>query len=68
MTTYAPHDTTRDERVREAWATYRDDLADLDGRAYDEAEAASWDRLQDRLRDIDGEHRAAVAQSGGPAG
>jgi hypothetical protein len=60
MTTYAPHDIERDERVREAWTAYLDGIAELEGREYDEAEADSWDHLQDTLREIDGEHRASA--------
>jgi hypothetical protein len=53
MTTYAPHDTTRDERVREAWIAYRDRLAELVGREYDAAEEESWEHLQRELREIE---------------
>jgi hypothetical protein len=63
MTTYTPHDSTLDERTRTAWTAYRDDLAELAGRAYDEAETASWDRLQETLRDIE-QDRAAVHTDG----
>jgi hypothetical protein len=63
MTTFTPHDSELDERTRKAWTAYRDELAELDGRAYDEAETASWDRLQEALRDID-EDRAALHTGG----
>jgi hypothetical protein len=63
MTTYAPHDPTLDERTRKAWGDYRDQLADLSGKAYDEAEAAAWEHLQETLRDIEGD-RAALHTSG----
>lgn len=53
MTTFAPNDSTLDERVREAWSAYRDDLAELEGRAYDAAEQESWERLQRTLEDIE---------------
>jgi hypothetical protein len=56
VTTYAPQDTTRDERVREAWTVYRDSIAALDGPEYEVAEADSWDHLQTSLRDIEREH------------
>jgi hypothetical protein len=39
-----------------AWTTYRDDLRELEGREYEDAEDASWDRLQRRLREIADEH------------
>ncbi len=66
MTTFAPHRDERalleqlEERVRRAWTAYQDSLRDLDGRAYEEAEARSWDRLQRKLRQLDDE-RAALA-------
>jgi hypothetical protein len=56
MTTYAPHDTTRDERVREAWTVYRDRIVELDGAEYDAAEAESWEHLQETLRAIERDH------------
>jgi hypothetical protein len=45
---------TREEerRVREAWAAYRRDLAELKGREYEDAEDAAWTRLQRRLAEI----------------
>jgi hypothetical protein len=63
MTTYTPHDSTLDERTRKAWTAYSDELSELAGRAYDEAEAAAWDRLQDALREIE-EDRAALHTGG----
>lgn len=63
MTTFTPHDSELDERTRKAWTAYRDELAELDGRAYDEAETASWDRLQEALRDIE-DDRAALHTGG----
>jgi hypothetical protein len=63
MTTFTPHDSELDERTRKAWTAYRDGLAELDGPAYDEAESASWDRLQEALRDIE-EDRAALHTGG----
>ncbi len=56
MTTYAPHDAGQDERTRQAWEAYREELTDLSGRAYDEAESAAWERLQEALRDIAEDH------------
>lgn len=63
MTTYAPHDATLDERTRKAWGAYRDELADLTGKAYDEAENAAWERLQETLHEIE-EDRAASHTGG----
>jgi hypothetical protein len=53
MTTFAPDQDTLDERTREAWSAYRDELAELHGREYDAAENDSWERLQDALRTIE---------------
>lgn len=70
MTTFAAQqDTERrraelDARTRTAWAAYRDDLRGLHGRAYDDLEASSWDRLQATLREVEGE-RAELATAGG---
>ena len=63
MTTFTPHDSELDERTRKAWTAYRDELSELDGRAYDDAETASWDRLQEALREIEGD-RAALHTGG----
>ncbi len=47
MPTTAPQPkTTTDSRVQAAWDSYRDDLRDLEGAAYEQAEKAAWDRLQ----------------------
>jgi hypothetical protein len=48
-----------DERTRQAWAAYNESLRDLRGRDYEEAEDASWGRLQKRLKQLDDE-RALV--------
>jgi hypothetical protein len=48
MTATAPEQDSPKERQdaeSRAWGSYRDDLRDLDGREYDDAEKASWDRL-----------------------
>jgi hypothetical protein len=58
MTTFAPHPDTLDERTREAWSAYRDELVELHGREYDAAETDSWERLQEALRTIDGDRSA----------
>ena len=67
MTTFAPNDSTLDERVRDAWTAYRDDLAELDGRAYDAAEAESWERLQRALADIESDRAAQAPAAGSDA-
>ena len=45
---------TREEerRVREAWAAYREDVRELEGREYEDAEDEAWARLQRRLEEI----------------
>jgi len=58
MTTFATPDTERllaelDARTRVAWASYRDELSSLDGRAYDIAEAAAWEQLQATLHEVE---------------
>ena len=58
MATFTPQDSTLDERTRKAWSTYREDLAELQGRAYDAAEAESWDRLQELLQEIEADRVA----------
>jgi hypothetical protein len=63
MTTFTPHDSTPAERTRKAWSAYREDLAELQGRAYDAAEAESWDRLQEQLQEIEAD-RAALHTGG----
>ena len=65
MTTFATPDTERlraelDARTRVAWTSYRDELSSLEGRAYDDAEAAAWDQLQATLREL------AIAQAALP--
>ena len=47
------------ELEREAWTEYRESLRDLDGRDYEEAEAASWDELQKILTEVEAERTAA---------
>lgn len=64
MATFAPNpdiEIRLDERVREAWTTYKERLTGLEGREYDEAEAGSWAELQITLREIDGEREALAA-------
>jgi hypothetical protein len=53
MTATAPRqERDRPNAEQAAWARYRNDLRELDGREYEDAEDASWDRLQRRLREI----------------
>ena len=60
MTTITPdrHDELA-ELEREAWTEYRESLRDLDGRDYEDAEAASWDELQKILTEVEAERTAA---------
>lgn len=69
MTTFARPDielrlAELDARARVAWTTYRDELASLEGRAYDDAEAPAWDQLQASLREVE-IARADLAPPGG---
>ena len=53
MTATAPRqDSERPSAEQAAWARYRDDLRELEGREYEDAEGASWERLQRRLQEI----------------
>ncbi len=70
MPTATPQDTEprREELdllIRAAWAEYSEALRDLDGRAYDDTETASWQQLQATLRRLEDQRAAtdAVAQS-----
>lgn len=72
MPTFAtPQDTERrreelEALVRAAWAEYSEALRDLDGRAYDDTETASWHQLQTTLRRL-GNGQAAI-DAGDPPG
>ena len=62
MTTYISDQQTRrlaeiESRTRQAWAEYNDELRDLQGKDYEEAEDKSWDRLQTTLKQLDGERQ-----------
>ena len=47
------------ERTHEAWTAYREDLRDLSGQEYDDAEHRAWQQLQRELRDLE-ERRAEL--------
>lgn len=55
--------TALEARVREAWGLYRENLSELDGIAYDEAEKAEWEHLQDELKEITDARTAARARA-----
>jgi hypothetical protein len=62
MTTYISDQQAQrlaeiDVHTREAWADYNEELRELKGRDYEEAEDQSWDRLQQRLKQLDGERQ-----------
>jgi hypothetical protein len=48
-----------DLRTREAWVEYNEELRELQGRDYEEAEDQSWDRLQKTLKHL-GDERQLV--------
>ena len=57
MTATAPRqESDRPAAEQAAWARYRDDLRELEGREYEDAEGESWERLQRRLREIAEHH------------
>jgi len=41
-----------ERRVQQAWASYREDVRELEGREYEDAEDRAWERLQRRLAEI----------------
>jgi len=45
-----------ERRRAEAWNAYSEELRDLAGRDYEDAERVSWERLQRELRRIEREH------------
>ena len=62
MTTYISDQQAQrlaeiDVRTRDAWADYTEELRELKGRDYEEAEDQSWDRLQQRLKQLDDERQ-----------
>jgi hypothetical protein len=52
MPTFADQELDRLEAEREAWALYAATVTDLQGREYEDAEAAAWTALQRRLTEI----------------
>ncbi len=52
MPTFADQELDRLEAEREAWVAYAAALADLAGRAYEDAEVLAWEALQLRLAAI----------------
>jgi hypothetical protein len=54
MTAAAQPQFQREEerRVQEAWEAYREDVRELKGREYEDAEDEAWARLQRRLAEI----------------
>jgi hypothetical protein len=52
VTTAAPQ-RELDRKRAEAWSAYAESLRDLEGRDYEDAEGASWERLQRALRRIE---------------
>jgi hypothetical protein len=62
MTTYISDHRARrladiEQRERQAWESYSDSLAGLEGRDYEDAEGESWDRLQRKLRELEDERQ-----------
>jgi hypothetical protein len=55
MTTFAalPDAQELEALTCTAWTTYSDELRDVDGEAYADAEIAAWDRLQAALRELE---------------
>jgi len=72
MTTFAAQPETErrlaelDASVRSAWTSYSEELRELEGADYDDAEAAAWDQLQATLRELETE-RAALVPTPPPA-
>ena len=62
MTTYLSDQQARrladiESRTREAWADYSEELRELEGRDYEDAEDRAWARLQKRLKQLDDERQ-----------
>lgn len=52
MATTTPLDPETARLRREAWDDYAAELAGLEGRGYEDAEAVAWERLVERLREL----------------
>ena len=64
MATITPDRLAELEQLeREAWTEYSESLRDLDGRDYEEAEAASWEDLQRALAEVIAERDALVTEA-----
>ena len=64
MTTMTPNRLEElAELERTAWAEYSDALRDLQGRDYEQAEAASWDELPGLLADVAAERAEIAAET-----
>jgi len=48
----SPNREDEERRVQQAWEAYSDDVRELQGREYEDAEAKAWARLQRRLEQI----------------
>jgi hypothetical protein len=62
MTTYISDQQAQrladiESRTRQAWAEYTEELRELEGRDYEEAEDEAWGRLQKRLRQLEDERQ-----------
>lgn len=55
MTTFAalPDAHELEALICAAWTTYSDELRELDGQAYADAEAGAWERLQAALHELE---------------
>lgn len=65
MTAVAPHSERirqLDNDTRRAWNAYSERLRDLEGDAYEQAERASWAKLQSDLRRVE-RLRRSLAQN-----
>jgi hypothetical protein len=62
MTTITPDRLAELEQLeRDAWTEYSESLRELEGRDYEEAEAASWEDLQRALAEVTAERDAIAA-------
>jgi hypothetical protein len=62
MTTYISDQQAQrladiESRTRRAWADYTEELRELEGRDYEEAEDQAWGRLQKRLKQLEDERQ-----------